>query len=216
MEKISELLLSDLSKNNLISNLFKRLNSYFFLDDKEKAILKAHHNKILYRLELCFSKIDNKYYKKNENLWFSYLHSGQYLSYLYLFSNELYITHNDLSSKLYYLNKILHGVDILGAVELPESFFFEHPLGLVLGRAKYGNGFFAMQGCTVGGNKGKYPTMGINVKMYSNSKVLGSSIIGDNVIIAANTYIKDENIASNSLIFGQSPNLIIKKNKEFF
>jgi serine O-acetyltransferase len=95
-------------------------------------------------------------------------------------------------------------------VELPESFFFEHPLGMVLGRAKYGDEFFAMQGCTVGGNKMKYPEIGKNVKMYSNSKILGKAIIGDNVLIAANTYIKGESIPSNSIVFGQSPNLIIK------
>jgi len=210
MKKITELLLADLSKGELINNLFNRLESYFYLNNEEKVILKENHDKVLQRLELCFSRVENKYYKKEGYIWFSYLHSGQYLTYLYLFAHVLYFKHNDLSSKLYYLNKILHGVDILGAVELPESFFFEHPLGLVLGRAKYGNRFFAMQGCTVGGNKDKYPTLGQNVKMYSNSKVLGSSIIGDNVVIAANSYIKDQNIDSNCLVFGQSPNLIIK------
>ena len=91
-----------------------------------------------------------------------------------------------------------------------KSFFLEHPLGTVLGRAQYGNNFFAMQGCTVGGNKGKYPVIGNNVKMFSNSKILGSSIIGENVWIGANCYIKDTNIADNMIVFGQYPNLIYK------
>lgn len=47
--------------------------------------------------------------------------------------------------------------------------------------------------------------------MCSNSKILGKSKIGDNVIVSANTYIKDEDIPDNSLVFGQSPNLVIKK-----
>lgn len=93
---------------------------------------------------------------------------------------------------------------------MPESFFLEHPVGTVLGRAQYGNRFFAMQNCTIGGNKGYYPIIGNNVKMYSGAKILGNSIIGDNVSVAANTYIKDTNIPDNATIFGSSPHLVIK------
>ena len=46
--------------------------------------------------------------------------------------------------------------------------------------------------------------------MMSDSKILGNSIIGDHCIIAANAYVKDTNIPDHSLVFGQSPNLIIK------
>jgi serine O-acetyltransferase len=49
--------------------------------------------------------------------------------------------------------------------------------------------------------------------MLSNSKIIGDSNIGDNVIIAANTYIKDTNIPNNSIVFGSSPNLVLKENK---
>ena len=64
------------------------------------------------------------------------------------------------------------------------------------------------------GKKGKYPEIGKHVVMYSNSKILGESKIGNNVIISANTYIKDEIIPSNCLVFGNSPNLIIKEKNE--
>lgn len=50
--------------------------------------------------------------------------------------------------------------------------------------------------------------------MYSNSTILGDSIIGDNVIISTGTIIKDQNILSNSIIFGKSPNLVIKNKSE--
>ncbi|HPJ68325.1 MAG TPA: hypothetical protein PLQ82_05140 [Desulfobacteraceae bacterium] len=92
------------------------------------------------------------------------------------------------------MNKILHSCDIYYAIELPTVFFLEHPVGTVLGRAKYGNNFFAMQGCTVGGNKGVYPIIGDNVKMYSNSKIIGKSNIGHNVMVGANCFIKDLDI----------------------
>jgi len=46
--------------------------------------------------------------------------------------------------------------------------------------------------------------------MYSGSKIIGKSVIGNNVTIAANTYIKDAEIPNGAMVFGQSPNLVIK------
>ena len=66
-----------------------------------------------------------------------------------------------------------------------------------MGRAKYGNNFFFYQGCTVGGNVNngilEYPIIGERVTMYSNSKVIGNSRIGNDLLISANTYIKKRN-----------------------
>lgn len=50
--------------------------------------------------------------------------------------------------------------------------------------------------------------------MLSNSKVLGGCKIGSHVIISANTYIKDTDIPSGSIVFGQSPNFVIKTGRE--
>ena len=50
--------------------------------------------------------------------------------------------------------------------------------------------------------------------MYSNSSILGDAVIGNNVIISAGTIIVGENIPDNSIVFGRSPNLIIKKRNE--
>lgn len=47
--------------------------------------------------------------------------------------------------------------------------------------------------------------------MYSNTSILGDCHIGDNVIVDSGTLIKDENIPANSMVFGQSPNLIVKE-----
>ena len=104
----------------------------------------------------------------------------------------------------------MHSVDIYHEVTLPESFFLEHPVGTVLGRAKYESGFMAYQNCTVGGNKGKYPTLGKNFKMMSGSKILGNSHVGDNVTLAANTYVKDTDIPDGVTVFGSTPKLIFK------
>lgn len=163
----------------------------------------------------CFEPNNNKYYTENKKL--SVFHSGQYSIYLYYLANTIYKTSADteLATKIYYLNKVLHSVDWFYAIELPSYWGVEHPVGSVLGRAKYQDGLFIYQGCTVGGNKKKYPTLGHNVIMYSNSTILGNCNVGDNVIIATGTIVKDEDIPNNSIVFGESPNLVIKeKSKE--
>ena len=118
-----------------------------------------------------------------------------------------------MSDKLYALNKAMASVDLFYQVELPDIFTFDHPLGSVMGRASYSDYFTFSQGCTVGNNRGIYPRFGQSVFMFSNSKVIGDCEIGDNVIIGANAYVKDTDIPGGSLVFGQSPDLVIKENK---
>lgn len=137
--------------------------------------------------------------------------------FLYYLSHEIYVnTQNSiLCAKIYYLNKIMNSVDLFYAIELPQKFGAEHPLGSVMGRAKYSEGFFFYQGCTVGGTVGKnaeiyYPVLGENVQMFANSSILGRCEVGDNVKIGAGALVKNEDIPSDSIVFGQSPNLIIK------
>ena len=83
----------------------------------------------------------------------------------------------------------MNSVELFYEVELPKYFYLDHPLGSVMGRAKYGEYFMFSQGCTVGENKGVYLKIGDFVIMYSNSKIIGASTIGNNCIISANTYI---------------------------
>lgn len=103
-------------------------------------------------------------------------------------------------------------------INLPNHFLAEHPIGSVLGRAEYGDYFFVYQGTTVGGNRKDgiiyYPTLGENVLMYANSTVLGNTKIGNNVIIAANSYLINEQIPNNCIVFGRSPDITIKVESE--
>jgi serine O-acetyltransferase len=89
----------------------------------------------------------------------------------------------------------------------------DHPVGSVMGRAKYSDYFSFGQNCTVGNNHSIYPVIGDHVKMCASSMILGNCTIGNNVIIGAGACVKDENIPDNSLVFGNSPNLIIKPRK---
>lgn len=160
----------------------------------------------------CFESVSNKYYNTNE---VNPLHTGQYASFLLFLARAAYENGDrELADKVYALNKMLHGFDIYYEVELPDVFFFEHPVGTVLGRARYSNRLFVGQNVTVGGNKGKYPTIGENVALHAGCMVIGDARLGDNVEVSAGAIIKEDDIPSNCLVFGASPHLIVKKRTE--
>ena len=207
-----------ISKEDLLMQLIKQLENFFILSEKDKKCISACLEEVLIRCEHNFINANNKYYQYTENeVKFDPCHSVQYMIFLYYLSHYLYKNNigEGLCDKVYYLNKIMNGVDLFYAIKLPNAFSAEHPIGTIMGRAEYSDGFFFYQGCTVGGTrKGKqlyYPLIGKNVKMYANSSIIGNCIIGDNVQIGAGCIVKNQNIPSNATVFGQSPNLIIKK-----
>jgi serine O-acetyltransferase len=187
-----------------------------FTNQQIKNILISNHDvtpfvKVsLDRALNCFQHNRDKYYKGERSI--SLFNSGQYSIYLYYLANTIYISgDNVLAAKIYYLNKILHSVDWFYEIELPTYWGVEHPVGSVLGRAKYNDGLYIYQGCTVGGNNKRYPSLGHNVIMYSNATILGNCNIGNNVILSTGTIIKEENIPDNCIVFGKSPNLVVKE-----
>lgn len=212
-------------KQDILAQLIIQLESHFILTNIEKSVITDYLDLALEKCESNFLASSNKYFKidmggHSEKVRFNPYHSVQYMIFLYYLSHEIYVnTQNSiLCDKIYYLNKVMNSVDLFYAIELPQKFGAEHPLGSVMGRAKYGEGFFFYQGCTVGGTYGKngeiyYPVLGENVQMFANSSILGKCKVGDNVKIGAGTLIKNENIPSGSIVFGQSPQLIIKKQK---
>lgn len=119
-----------------------------------------------------------------------------------------------------FINYTVNGVFATCKMELPETMYFDHPLGSVIGRAKIGRGFVAMQNCTIGsknsGNKVAFPSLGENVIMCSNSSIIGTCRLGDNVIVAANCHINDVDIPSNSIVFphGDSIKVVTKTRDE--
>ncbi|MDC2625154.1 hypothetical protein PO232_21045, partial [Bacteroides ovatus] len=79
-----------------------------------------YENEVLNRCEYCFQRVDNKYFRLEVNL----THSGQWLLFLYYFSNTL--SHNGqtaLADKFYYLNKVMHSVStqLLFCLPFPDS-----------------------------------------------------------------------------------------------
>ena len=203
----------EIPKEDILEGLIRQLKSFFSVSNDEIEGIKSLGDSVFERCKICFSKNTNKYYSKDGEAYFNPYHSGQYTVFLYYFSNTVFKTgrHIRLADKIYYLNKIMNSCDLFYEVELPEIFMLDQPVGTVLGRATYGNYFKFTQNCTVGSNKNIYPVLGEYVTMTTNSKVFGSSKIGNNVTIGVGACVKDEDIPDESLVFGSSPNLIIKK-----
>lgn len=192
--------------------LIKQVDNLFLLETQEHDLIKKIFSIVLDRCEYCFSHSDNKYYSKDGVTYFNPFHSGQYSIFLYYFSNESWIQGNSLlADKIYFLNKTLNACDLFYQVNLPRIFMLDHPVGSVMGRANYSDFFSFGQNCTVGNNKGVYPTLGKHVRMCANSMIIGDCTIGSNVTLGANACVKDEDIEANTIVFGSSPNLILKK-----
>ena len=190
--------------------------------DVNEEVIRDSIPAALLKIEKGFTGLPNKRYYRDKDVCFSPYMSVQWMIFLYRLSHAIYKDGGGTAPKeadqVYYLNKMMHANDWFYAIDLPEHFLCEHPLGSVLGRAEYGDYLFVYQGTTVGGNRSNgnlcYPVLGDNVIMFANSTILGDSHIGNNVVISAETYIINDNVPDNSIVFGKSPNLIIKTKTE--
>jgi serine O-acetyltransferase len=162
------------------------------------------------RTEYCFSRVRRKYFYDADKVVFNHLHSDHYSMFLYLLSNTIHKSEGDeaLSAKLFLLNKVLHGVDVYFTVNLPNVFLFIHPVGTVIGNAKYSDYFVIYQNCGVGSDEdGKYPSFGEGVVLYASSKVIGDSHIGNNVVIGADSFVLNTSIPDSTVVLGKYPSL---------
>lgn len=208
-----------IGEENLIV-LLRRQLSFFCVQDSDLDIseLRQGVNLALDRTAYCFSRINNKYYKHDGIPSLDPSHTGQYTIFLYFLANSLYAINTNgsgIAPKVYALNKMLHCVDIFYEINLPNIFYLDHPVGSVIGRASFSDYFQFRQHCTVGNNHGKFPRFGKNVQLWSGVTILGNCHVGDNVIFSSATFVKDEDIPSGSVVFGNSPNLVIKDRKAF-
>ena len=197
--------------------LFRQLENFW--DEWDEEVINRQIPEALEQMNKNYSIAASKQRYRDGNMVFDPMYTGTWAIFLYKLSRLLFLEGNNKEAEcIYYLNKVLHSVDWFYQTELPLHFMAEHLLGSVLGRAQYSDYLFVYQGTTIGGNrKGDvlyYPKVGENVVLYANATVLGNTSIGNNVIISANTYIINENIPNNCIVFGHSPNIIIKEQSE--
>lgn len=177
--------------------------------------LESHVRRALERVEHCFSKIQGKYYTNEGVVRFDHLNGDHFASFLYFLSNTAWKEGGEeaLATRLFYLNKIMHGLDLFFSVEMPSIFLLVHPVGTVLGKARYGDYFVAYQNCTVGATTTIYPQFGEGTILYSRSSVLGNCKVGDNVIFGANSSVIDRDVPADSVVVGQHPSHQFKPNR---
>ena len=90
---------------------------------------------------------------------------------------------------------------------------FEHnALGVVISNeVTIGANCRVYQHVTISAGNGGYPKIGNNVTIYANTTIVGGIIIGDNVIIGANSFV-NKDIPANTTV-GGVPAKIIKGNQ---
>ena len=206
-------MIQSLDNHSLTEYITAQIN-IFFPDKKIKTVLLYSFVKqAIGRVEYCFSKINNKYFFDGKNIFFNHLHSDQYAIFLYFLSNTIWMEERDdiLAGKAYYLNKVLHGLDAFYEIILPDVFLLVHPVGTILGRAKYDDFFVVYQRVTVGGNTDlEYPIFGKGVALYGESAVIGNCRIGDGCSISYGTIVMEKDIQSNMVVFGSNSDITYK------
>lgn len=113
---------------------------------------------------------------------------------------------------LYYARK--YGLEIASTAEIGKGLYLGHPYNITVGgEVKIGDNVNLHKGCTVGReNRGKregVPTIGNNVSIGINSTVVGKITIGDDVMIAPNSFVNFD-VPSHSVVIG-NPGVIHHK-----
>lgn len=198
-----------------------RLQSQNIIPDEIETTIDLEDIKIaLKRIETCISNINLKYFMENGHPTFDHLNGDQWCMFLYILSNVLFKREKLTdATKLFNVNKALFGIDAFYATELPEVFYFCHPLGTILGNAKYGDYLVVYQGVTIGsdldpdGGSAKYPVIGEGCALLANSTIIGDCRIGKNVIFGANSFMRGGVVPDNKVVLGTHPNIKLMDNK---
>lgn len=144
-----------------------------------------------------------------------FLNPGFQYTYLYrkIRSTEFFFLKN-LYRILLRLSSILWHYQISEKVEIGEGFYINHFGAIVINpSAKLGKNINIHQGVTIGQtNRGKnkgVPIIGNEVWIGINSVIVGNIKIGNNVLIAPNSYVNFD-VPDNSIVLG-NPGKIIPK-----
>lgn len=209
-------MLTSIKHEDLVTLVISQLNIFFPDASTISAdMIRTSSRTALERLEYCSKHINNKYYRRENQTLFNHLHADQYAMFLYFLSRELFdrTGQSSLCDKVYYLNKVLNGCDIFYEIDLPSIFMLVHPLGTVLGRAKYSDYLVVYQGVRVGSNHGKFPEISEFATLRPGSSIIGDCQVGRNVQFGVNALIIDTDVEKNTTVLGQKPNNVYKPNE---
>lgn len=108
--------------------------------------------------------------------------------------------------------KYKFGYEIPDGVKVGKGFFINHLGGILINpEAVIGDNVNITKGLTIGQtNRGKnkgVPTIGNSVWIGANATIVGKITIGDNVLIAPNSYVHSD-VPSNSIVTGNPAEII--------
>jgi serine O-acetyltransferase len=198
-----------------LTTYLERLIGNIVPDGDETTVEQRIVDRALERVERCFSAIQRKYFADGDDVSFDHRNGDHLATFLYLAANTAWADHGDevLATKLFAANKALHGLDLFYAVRMPEVFLLVHPVGSVIGNAEYQDELVIYQNCTVGSDGQAYPRFGRGVILFARSAVIGGCTIGDNVVLAANSFLVNVDVPSDSVVVGQFPGHQILPNR---
>jgi len=151
---------------------------------------------------MCFSKISNdiKVIRESDpaahnifEILFAYpgFHARQF----HRFAHTLYKWHIPFFPRyISHISRFLTGIEIHPGATLGEGVFIDHGMGVVIGEtAIVGDNVTIYQGVTLGGTSlqkvKRHPTLGNNVVVGVDAKVIGNITIGDNTRIGAGSVV---------------------------
>lgn len=144
------------------------------------------------------------------------LHSRQYATVLAILSRNLYKCGMKQESEMVsYVNKIVNGCEIFGHVNLKPNFLLGHTLGIVLGKANYGDFLCIQHNVTVGRWGNDIPSIHDRVMIMNGAVIAGKSIIGENSIVSSGVRVINQKVPANSIAFsGRGKELVLKPNSK--
>jgi len=117
---------------------------------------------------------------------------------------------------LYCLNIKNSGIELSPSVDLGKGVLFLHPTGITINtKVRAGCNLTMLKGSTIGnikaGKREGVPQLGDNVYIGLNSTVVGGITIGDDVLIAPNTFVNFD-IPDHSIVIGNPAVIHYKDN----
>jgi serine O-acetyltransferase len=202
-----------ITRSELVDYLGRQLGNFF--PDRHSAaispLIERDIDEALDRLSPCVRLC---------RLWpkdgFHYLHSNQNAVFLYFLANTIWKNRADVATcdRLYYLNKVLNGLECFYAIALPDIFCICHSPGIVLAQASYGNYLVLYQNSTVGRvHADQRPILEEGVVLYPNTAVIGKCHLRAGTLVAQGQSIIDGETPGKCVVFNNAGTLIFKAPK---
>lgn len=144
--------------------------------------------------------------------------SWEHALFLYHLSRALRVAGDTrLATRVFLLNKALHGIDLFHEVDMPRRFLIGHTVGMVFAKAEYGEWCIFHQGCTVGRILSDRPVLEEGIVLYANASVIGRCRVRRNTVVSAGVQLVNTDTPGNCIVFaGMDGRPIFKPTTEIF